>query len=232
MRDERLERLRRQLADSRGGRVLFVAHCLLNTNVRYLGGAGRPAAVTELVQAAFDHEVALVQMPCPEERAWGGVLKRNMLAPFGRGARWANHEALRRPMTVAVAAWTSTVLLPLASHVASRIEDYQRSGLDVVGVVGIGCSPSCGVTRTLDLDAAIAGVTGCPLRQLDRDAMKGIVATSARPGPGIFTSLLQRSLRRRRVMARFFEHDLLAELAGDRTLPPGLEVALRHPATV
>ncbi len=37
----RTGRLRGQLADARGGRVAFLSHCLLNQNVRCLGGAGR-----------------------------------------------------------------------------------------------------------------------------------------------------------------------------------------------
>jgi hypothetical protein len=38
----RAEELRGQLSDARGGRVVFLSHCLLNQNVRYLGElAGR-----------------------------------------------------------------------------------------------------------------------------------------------------------------------------------------------
>ena len=61
-----------KLADERSRRVVFLSHCLLNQNMRYLGG-------------------------------------------------------------------------PLAREVAGGIEDYARSGFEVVGVVGIAGSPSCGV---------------------------------------------------------------------------------------
>lgn len=45
----RLEAVRRASRDERGGRVVFAWHCLLNQNVRYLGGATRPGGVDDLV---------------------------------------------------------------------------------------------------------------------------------------------------------------------------------------
>lgn len=84
MRD--VERLRDQLADARGGRVL--SHCLLNQNVRHLGGAGRAAGVTEIVGRYLDEGVGICQLPCPEQRAWGGVLKRRMLIAYGSAGTW------------------------------------------------------------------------------------------------------------------------------------------------
>ena len=47
--DLKTRQLRSRLRDDRSGRVVFVAHCLLNENVRYLGGACRPGDVGEIV---------------------------------------------------------------------------------------------------------------------------------------------------------------------------------------
>jgi predicted secreted protein len=222
----REQRLRRQLKDERSGRVLVVSHCLLNENVRYLGGATRPGAVEEVVHATLDAGVGLVQMPCPEQHAWGGVLKRHMLATYGRGGRWSDRRMLRRPLSAAATTWTSTRVASLARDVASQVQDYQRSGLRVAGIVGVGGSPSCGVTCTMDLDGALADVAGCPLAQMSRGGLTEIVTARARPGRGLFVAALQRGLRRRRVFVPFFEHDLFAELTGGRRLPDGLVRAL------
>ncbi len=43
------EALQEQLKDGRGKRVVFVSHCLLNENVRYLGGALRRGRVEEVI---------------------------------------------------------------------------------------------------------------------------------------------------------------------------------------
>jgi uncharacterized protein YbbK (DUF523 family) len=56
--------------------VVFVSHCLLNQNVRYLGGATRPGGVDDAIAALRRTGAGVVQMPCPEQRAWGGVCKR------------------------------------------------------------------------------------------------------------------------------------------------------------
>lgn len=38
-----------RLRDARGRRVVFLAHCLLNENTRYLGGACRAGCVQEIL---------------------------------------------------------------------------------------------------------------------------------------------------------------------------------------
>ena len=64
----KLDTLRRALRDERSGRVVFLSHCLLNGNVRYLGGATRPGGVDEVVAPLQRGGVGIVQLPCPEQR--------------------------------------------------------------------------------------------------------------------------------------------------------------------
>ncbi len=79
MRQVLLERLK----DERSKRVIFVSHCLLNENTRYLGGAFRRGGVDELVDGFQQEGLGIYQMHCPEQRAWGGVLKRRLLPFYG-----------------------------------------------------------------------------------------------------------------------------------------------------
>jgi uncharacterized protein YbbK (DUF523 family) len=72
-----------RLKDERSKRVIFVSHCVLNENTRYLGGAFRRGCVDELVDGFQQKGMGIYQMPCPEQRAWGGVLKRHMLPIYG-----------------------------------------------------------------------------------------------------------------------------------------------------
>ena len=85
-----------RLADERGRRVAFVSHCLLNENTRYLGGALRAGAVPEVVSGLIEAGVGISQMPCLEQRAWGGVLKRLLLRAYGIGG--SPLYPLRRPL--------------------------------------------------------------------------------------------------------------------------------------
>ena len=52
-------------------------------------------------------------------------------------------------------AYSRLVYRRLARQTARRVADYRDSGLDVVGIVGVDGSPSCGVTRTMDLSRAL-----------------------------------------------------------------------------
>ena len=50
-------------ADGRSRKVVFLAHCLLNQNAI---SDVYPAAFRELVQFFLEHQVGIVQLPCPE----------------------------------------------------------------------------------------------------------------------------------------------------------------------
>jgi hypothetical protein len=77
-----------KLKDERSKKVVFISHCLLNENTRYLGGAFRPAYVAEVLDEPRRRDLGIVQMPCPEQRAWGEVLKRQLLLGFGMKGSW------------------------------------------------------------------------------------------------------------------------------------------------
>ena len=203
----RLARLRRRLADDRGGRVVLLSHCLLDENVRYLGGAGRAGGVQEVVDRYLGAGIGVYQLPCPEAHAWGGVLKRRMLPAYGAGGTW--RAPVVRLLLGPFLLWTSAVYDRLARRVARDVRDYRRSGVVVVGGVGIGGSPSCGVCTTLDVRAAVDVLSRCPLADLDRRVVnEDVVAAHVVPGEGMFTA----ALRRRLGNLPFDEHDLLHEL--------------------
>lgn len=201
------------LRDQRGGRVAVVSHCLLNENVRYLGGACRPAAVDDLVDRWREAGIGICQMPCPEQQAWGGVLKPRMLSVYG--AKGSLRYALRRPLTALVLAWTRRVYGRLARRVARDIASYRDAGMEVTGIVAVAGSPSCGATVTLDIPRAVERLAALPLAELDRDAVNRVVIETAVPGTGLFTAALLRALHRRGIEVPVTEHDLIAELRSD-----------------
>ncbi|HEU4424944.1 MAG TPA: hypothetical protein VFR67_20645, partial [Pilimelia sp.] len=186
-----------------------------NQNVRYLGGATRPGVCDEAVAGLLRAGVGLVQMPCPEQDAWGGVCKRYTMPAYGADGtllRW-----VRRPATWLFLAYTRLAYRRLARRVAGEIADYRRSGHAVECVVGVGGSPSCGMHTTLDLPAVLDEIAGRdPARLTRREFNQHVIAEHARAGQGTFIAALRRHLRRRGVEVPFDEHDLIAEI----TRPP------------
>ncbi len=202
-----------QLRDERSRRVVLVSHCLLNENTRYAGGATRPGAVPEAVEELISAGYGIHQLPCPERLAWGGVLKRHSLLLYH--SKGGVLYPLRGLLLRAFVVWTRLVYRRLARRVARDVADYQRSGIAVAGIVGIGASPSCGVTTTLDLRASLEVVASCPAAALTRDVMnEQAVLGCRRKGEGLFIAALDRQLRRRGLEVPALEHDLAAELRG------------------
>ena len=185
--------------------MTFVAHCLLNQNTRYLGGAVSPGVICGAVRPCVARGDGLVQMPCPEQRVWGGVLKRRLLwlLEHPRGARVA------RPFLPGAQWWMRRRYARLARAVVADVADYMDSGMQVSEIVGVAGSPSCGAGTTLDLRLAateIARRGRCPVTT---DWMNRVVVQAATcPGRGVFIDELDRELRRRGLRVPIREHNL------------------------
>jgi hypothetical protein len=210
----RLNLLRDRLRDERSGKVLVLSHCLLNQNVRYLGGAVHPGMVEDVLEEAHRRGYGLYQLPCPEQRAWGGVLKRHLVPAYA--AEGTLGYRLRRPLLWLFTRYTSLRYRLLARRVAGDIDDYLRSGFAVAGIVGVAGSPSCGVRRTLELSGALEAMAACPLAALDRQAFnQQVVAANVAAGEGLFVRQLRRALDRRGIQVPFQEHELLPTMQED-----------------
>jgi hypothetical protein len=201
----KLEVLRRRLHDARGGRVVFLSHCLLDPNVRYLGGASRRGALEDAIRPYLDRGVGLCQMPCPERCAWGGVLKRYTVPGYGATGRPL--RALRALVLPLFIAYTRLRYRVLARRVAAEIADYLRAGVIVEAIVGVAGSPSCGARVTLDLRRVARHLGEIPLDAIEPDEVNRAVAAARVAGEGWFVAALRRALARRGLEVPLAEHD-------------------------
>jgi hypothetical protein len=74
--------LSERVVDARGKHVVFLSHCLLDENVRCLGGAFHSGAVPG-TQALIRSGVGICQLRCPEQRAWGVSTSHGCSVPMG-----------------------------------------------------------------------------------------------------------------------------------------------------
>lgn len=208
-----------KVVDRRGRRVIFVSHCLLNENVRYPGGASCAGPVDAWVDRWQASGVGICQMPCPEQRAWGGVQKRSIGRAFGAG--YTRLWPVRGLLLAAFIAYTRFRYWLLARRIASEIRDYEKAGHEVVGLVGVAGSPSCGVRTTLDMRSWLETVGRYRLGELDARRVNAAVVASAVPGRGMFTSAVLGRLSRSGFAVSLLEHDMLDELARASGSGPG-----------
>jgi predicted secreted protein len=193
------------MPDQRSGRVVFMSHCLLNQNTRYLGGAVCPGVVTGAVDPYVIEGIGIVQMPCPEQRVWGGVLKRRLL--------WLiDHPRIARGVGTFARLVNGYIRLRYrrtARTVIRDIEEYATNGFDVVAVIGVAGSPSCGVNTTSDLGLALKAIGSCPSSGPTTDWINQcVVVASTTPGQGLFIQALSEGKNRRSISVPFDEVDL------------------------
>jgi hypothetical protein len=151
-------------------------------------------------------------------RTWGGVRKRHLLRLFG--LRPLHYRRVRRAALAVATVWTKVVYRHLARRVAGEIAGYTNGGFDVVEIVGVSGSPSCGVRSTLDLDGALAAQAHGDNRADRHSASRDIVAANVVAGRGLFVTCLDRALRSRGITVTYGEHDLVAELTDAGAVAP------------
>lgn len=163
------------LGDSRSGRVVLVSHCLLNQNSIVRGLARHRAMVKELIELFDELGLGVIQLPCPEILCCG--LRR----------WWMSREQYDNP-------GFRRLCRKLSKLVADYLVEYRRNDIDVVGLIGVAGSPSCGVHTT-----SIGWLGGNP-----RDA-NPLRRTSGR---GVFMEILLNVLEKHGVKPRILlEYD-------------------------
>jgi predicted secreted protein len=150
------------LGDKRGRRVVFLAHCFLNMNTRFPGGADFEGANVPLVDLLLETGIGIVQMPCPEFLCLG--LEKGQWAALPADEMRARFRQV-------------------AEGVAEQILRYREFGYDIVGIIGMNPSPSCGVEESKGKETMLG---------ISRD-------TSEAKEPGLFIEELQSLLRGRGV---------------------------------
>ena len=203
--------LQRTMTDARGHEVVYVSHCLLNQNTRYLGGATDLGVVPNAILPLVDAGVGIVQMPCPEQRVWGGVSKRRLLWLLLH-PRVAKRALPLLPLVKRYIQWR---YVRIARDVARTVADYTSSGYRVRALVGVAGSPSCGVQTTLDLQHAVSSMSE---RGEEQPASvewfnSDVVEPAVCPGSGMFVRCLALELARRNQDVPFQEECLPS--AGD-----------------
>jgi len=128
--------------DARSKRVILVAHCLFNQNAKLDRCAFYPGAIREAAQTILDSGAGIVQMPCPETLCLG--LDRGT-DPVVQPSVEEEDTRIAGEMGLSQA---RVRMVTMAGELAFQVEEYQKHGFEVLGVVGINGSPTCAVEHT------------------------------------------------------------------------------------
>ena len=156
-------------------KILFVAHCLLNTASKVAREPREGARQEEelriaVLKKAIDQGVQLVQLPCPEFTLYGAC-------------RWG-HVREQFDNTF-FRAHSRNILEPIIREIQEYLAHPRR--FEVLGIVGIDGSPSCGVSYTC------RGAWGGELSR--RADLQEVISTVQRAeGSGVFMEVLNELL--------------------------------------
>jgi hypothetical protein len=113
--------------------------------------------------------------------------------------------------------YTRRIYRRLARETAAQIADYQKSGVAVLGIVGVDASPSCGVGKSLNMREALDRVGHLEGDTASAEDVNLIVRSTVTPGQGLYIDLLRREMAKRGVSVPLMAHDLIDELDGKRS---------------
>lgn len=116
--------------DERSGKLVVLAHCILNQNSRVLGIAHYPAVIEEVVDLLKTHNVGILQMRCPELTYAGAKRPRKTKEEYDT-SDYRQH------------------CKQIAGSTVDQIEEFVKNGIEVVAVLGIKNSPSCDIGNSI-----------------------------------------------------------------------------------
>ena len=117
------------MEDVRSMQCVFVSHCLLAQGVRANGVAKYyPGPFKPVIRFCLDHDINIMQMPCPEMLSPAGGLDRD---PHGK--KWYEKNGLRK--------MASRIALKQVRYMENLIEH----GFEILAIIGMDYSPACAV---------------------------------------------------------------------------------------
>ncbi|HDD26638.1 MAG TPA: DUF523 domain-containing protein [Acidilobales archaeon] len=150
------------IQDRRSKKVILVSHCLLNQNSVVYGLAKRPSMVKELIDLLHELNIGIVQLPCPETLHLG-------LRRFWQVREQYDTQGFRE------------LCREVLKYVITYVREYVVNGYEVVGIIGVTGSPSCGIHHTSSGDWV-----GNPLNATELRRIRGM---------GVFMEELLNTLR-------------------------------------
>lgn len=128
--------------DSRSRRVVFLSHCLLNQNSISDGTADFPSQFDEVIDLLMKNRIGIIQLPCPEFLCLG-LDRRD-----SNGAKRPVLDENTRIRALLTEKDQIAVIRDKAEEVVRQTREYQHYGFQILGVIGVNRSPSCGMETT------------------------------------------------------------------------------------
>jgi hypothetical protein len=142
-----------ELRDQRSGRFVYVSSCLLNQNRRFPGIAVAPGIIAVLIEMLTQRDVGLEQLPCIECVGWGGFSRESIFRFVPIFYRFSGSRLF--PLVRAFGnLWLykyRRLCRRKAKSIVSEIKNALSRGYQILGIIAMDDSPTCGINYTLNI---------------------------------------------------------------------------------
>ena len=138
----------------RSKKVIFVSHCLLNQNVRAEGRERFSGSFKDLLELFASSGIGIIQLPCPQIEFDGEGLDRKIKPKLNLETNGYRKHCSK-----------------ISNEIIKQIENYLRNNYDVVGILGVELSTSCGVHQILNGKKNVPG-KGVLIEEIEKEMQK------------------------------------------------------------
>ncbi len=129
-------------SDKRSRKVILVSHCILNQNTKLDECAHFPGPVSDVLELLNNRGYGIIQMPCPEllllglDRQVNYLDNPTVMSEDTRIAKFMKEKKAQQ------------FCKKLTEDIIYQIKEYQMNEFEIIGLIGINGSPTCGVETT------------------------------------------------------------------------------------
>lgn len=129
-------------------KVVFVPHCILNQSAREYEKEKTDGSLKEIVKIFAEAEIGIIQLPCPE-------VEFNLDSRFRKNYKDKYRDCCRE----------------ISLKILKEIKNYLERDYNVLGILGVEFSRTCGVYRIENGKRVIPG-KGILTEELEREMQK------------------------------------------------------------
>ncbi|MFW9881480.1 MAG: hypothetical protein ACFFG0_51100 [Candidatus Thorarchaeota archaeon] len=204
--------------DKRGKKIIYLSRCLLNQNLRFPGIGVESGAIRELTISLIKKGIGLEPLPCLERLGWGGVKRKTFykyLPKISKQIGSFKFPIIKFFLRIWIRKFKK-LCQKEARKVVGQIQNYHESGYSIIGIIMTNDSPTCGVTKTINLFGILSKFKD--LRIIDEltnptfERMKDFIPNLCEDGTGLFTSELINEIKKKKLNTKIIGFDIWNDL--------------------
>ena len=198
--------------DHRKKQLIYLSRCILNQNLRFPGIAISSGTINEIIEQILRKGIGIEQLPCLECLGWGGVERKSFFKYFPTYFKYRESKIFPiLKLFGKVWIWKYRRLCKKqANLVLNQMEDFINSGYSIVGIIAMNDSPTCGLSKTINLWNSVKKFKSLGIKLSDFinpefDKMKFIIPKLCDDGTGYFMSEIISGIKQKDLTIKLIE---------------------------